>query len=138
MSTIYADVSDPQFRGLFTGVICLDGVSLSIAILQTRCSLVSAQGHHGNDLVDNSGGPSSCLLMFLLYRCFLSTGCVQVDIKTRILSNPFYDGVGCLRFILSTFRAYFDLVLWGLRRADLGELSCVAVFFFFFFFFPSG
>ena len=124
LSTIYADVSDPQFRGLFTGVICLDGVSLSIAILQTRCSLVSAQGHHENDLVDNSGGPSSCLLMFLLYRCFLSI-------------NPFHDGVGCLRFILSTFRAYFDLVLWGLRRTDLGELSCVAVFFFFFFF-PSG
>ena len=81
-------------------VIFLDGESLSIAILQRCCSLVSDQGHHENDLVDNSGGPSSCLLMFLLYHCFLSTGCVQVDIKTRILSNPFHDRVGSLRLIL--------------------------------------
>ena len=84
VSNVCADVSDPQFGGLYTGVIFLDGVSLSIAILETRCFLVSAQGHHENDLVDNSGGPSSCLLMSLLYRCFLSTGCVKEDIKSRI------------------------------------------------------
>ena len=62
---------------------------------------------------------------------------MQIDIKTRILSNPFHDGVGSLRFILSTFRAYFDLVLWGLRRADLGELSYIIVFLFSFFSFPG-